>query len=92
MQSLLMASAAWSEIPGPDHYADYVRWLGIMLARYAPIATSVEVSNENDGCELISDLLSCTRSYGRFMRARFADAYFANDKLPLGYDLNYLSP
>ena len=42
---------AWSEIPGISHYGDYVRWLELMLARYAPIATSVEVSNENDGCE-----------------------------------------
>ena len=48
---LLSHISAWSEIPGPAHYEDYVRWLGVMLARYAPIATSVEVSNENDGCE-----------------------------------------
>lgn len=43
--------SAWSEIPGIAHYGDYVRWLELMLARYAPMATSVEVSNENDGCE-----------------------------------------
>jgi hypothetical protein len=45
------SGGAWSEIPGPDHYGDYQRWLTIMLGRYASMATAVEVSNENDGCE-----------------------------------------
>jgi hypothetical protein len=39
----------WSEFPGPDHYADWQRWLEIMLDRYGPVAVSVEVSNEDDG-------------------------------------------
>lgn len=43
------SGGAWSGIPGPDHYADYVRWLTVMLDRYGPFATGVEVSNENDG-------------------------------------------
>jgi hypothetical protein len=39
----------WRTIPGEAHYVDYVRWLGIMFDRYAPIASAVEVSNEGDG-------------------------------------------
>ena len=39
----------WSTIPGPERYADYVRWLTVMLDRYGQIATSIEVSNEDDG-------------------------------------------
>ena len=39
----------WASIPGPEHYPDYVRWLGLMLDRYGARATMVEVSNEDDG-------------------------------------------
>lgn len=39
----------WASIPGPAHYPDYVRWLGLMLDRYGGSATAVEVSNEDDG-------------------------------------------
>ena len=39
----------WASFPGPDHYADYQRWLTIMLQRYAAMASAVEVSNEQDG-------------------------------------------
>ena len=39
----------WGQIPGPEHYADYQRWLGVIFDRYAPHATAVEVSNEDDG-------------------------------------------
>jgi len=34
---------SWSEFPGPDHYDDYVRYLGVMLDRYAPYATAVRI-------------------------------------------------
>ena len=39
----------WASFPGPEHYADYQRWLTIMLDRYAGMASAVEVSNEQDG-------------------------------------------
>ena len=39
----------WASIPAPQHYSDYVRWLGLMLDRYGGRATMVEVSNEDDG-------------------------------------------
>jgi len=43
------SGGAYSSIPGPDHYADYQRWLTIMLDRYGAAASAVEVSNEQDG-------------------------------------------
>jgi len=43
------SGGAWSNIPGPDHYADYQRWLTIMLDRYGSMASAIEVSNEQDG-------------------------------------------
>ena len=43
------SGGAYSNIPGPDHYADYQRWLTIMLNRYGGAASAIEVSNEQDG-------------------------------------------
>jgi hypothetical protein len=43
------SGGAWSSIPGPEHYADYQRWMVVMLQRYGSVATAVEVSNEQDG-------------------------------------------
>ena len=39
----------WSFLCGEAHYPDYVRWLSVVLDRYGAHATSVEVSNEDDG-------------------------------------------
>jgi hypothetical protein len=39
----------WAEFPGQEHYAEFQQYLTIMLNRYAPMASSVEVSNEDDG-------------------------------------------
>lgn len=33
----------WASIPGPDHYADYQRYLTLMLSRYGQNASSFEV-------------------------------------------------
>lgn len=40
---------SWAEFPTPEHYADYQRYLTIMLDRYGSAAIAVEVSNEDDG-------------------------------------------
>jgi hypothetical protein len=33
----------WASIPGPEHYADFQRFLTLLLGRYGSNATSVEV-------------------------------------------------
>ena len=56
-RALAPAWAAWrndsgptyASIPGPEHYADYQRWLTLMIDRYGGNATAVEVDNEDDG-------------------------------------------
>lgn len=44
-----VSGPTWQSFPGPAHYADFTRYLTIMLQRYGSFATAVEVDNEDDG-------------------------------------------
>ena len=39
----------WAFIPGPEHYGDFQRYVGLVLDRYGASATAVETMNECDG-------------------------------------------